>query len=58
VREVAWEFTELSLRSVDVKEVIAIGAFLDLRDFSTTTGELDVVANLEVSHRLNRRITY
>jgi hypothetical protein len=50
VREVAWEFAELSLRSVDVKEVITTGSFLDFRDFSTTTGELDVVADLEVSH--------
>jgi hypothetical protein len=51
VREVAWEFTELSLRSVDVKEVITIGSFLDLRDLTTPACELDVVADLKLRHR-------
>jgi hypothetical protein len=50
VREVAWEFTELSLRSVDVKEVIAVGSFLDFRDLTLSAGKLNMVADLEVSH--------
>jgi hypothetical protein len=33
--------------------VAAVGPFLDFRDLSTSAGELDVVADLEVSHRLN-----
>jgi hypothetical protein len=28
----------------------AVGAILDFRDLSTSAGELDVVADLEVSH--------
>jgi hypothetical protein len=50
VREVAWEFTELSLRSVDAEEVIAVWSLLDLCDLSMPAGELDVVADLKVSH--------
>jgi hypothetical protein len=30
--------------------VAAVGPFLDFRDFSPPAGELDVVADLEVSH--------
>jgi hypothetical protein len=31
--------------------VAAVGPFLDFRDLTTPAGELDVVADLEVSHR-------
>jgi hypothetical protein len=48
--EAAREFPELAPRGVDVEEMATVGPFLDFRDLSTPTGELDVVADLEVSH--------
>jgi hypothetical protein len=33
--------------------VTVVRAFLDFRDFSTAAGELDMVAELEVSHSSN-----
>jgi len=50
VGEAAGEFAELTLRGVDVEEVTAVGPFLDFRDLSTSAGEPDMVADLEVSH--------
>ena len=50
MREATREFAELALLGVDVEEVAAVRPFLDLRDLSTPAGELDVVADLEVSH--------
>jgi hypothetical protein len=52
VGEPAGDFAELSLRGVDVEEVATVGSFLVFADHSTSAGELDVVADFEVTHRL------
>lgn len=44
------EFSEFTLRGVYVEELASIRAVFDFRDLALSAGELDVVANLEVSH--------
>ncbi|AAC82882.1 unknown (plasmid) [Halobacterium salinarum NRC-1] len=44
------ELSEFSLCGVDMEELASVWAVLDLRDFAPPTGELDVIADLKVSH--------
>jgi hypothetical protein len=37
--------------------VTVVGPFLDFRDFSTPAGELDLIADLEVSHSSIRSVS-
>lgn len=50
VGQAAGQFAELSLWGIDVEEVATVWSFLDFRDLSTSASELDMVADLKVSH--------
>lgn len=50
VGQSAWEFAELTLRSIDVKELASIRAVFNFGDFALPTGELDVFTDREVRH--------